>query len=112
MAAKKPPVRVRDEPLLSTVARKLGHAAGTVTKVTQELTENLSTLPVNVATKVRNATNIGTLGKRARVRTRRPRKSVRQAAPRPRTKRRVAVGKRRSGKDTSPRSRKAINIKG
>lgn len=112
MAIKKRPVRVRHEPLLSTVARKLGHAAGTVTKVTQELTENLATLPVSVATKMRNATNIGTYNKRSRVRTRRPRKSVRQATLRRKTKRSGAVGKRRSGKDKLPRSRKAISIKG
>ena len=42
------------EPLLNKVARKLGYAAGTLTKVTQELTENLSALPENVTTKVRD----------------------------------------------------------
>ena len=78
MAAKKQPVK--QEPLLSTVARKLGQAASTLTKVTQELTENLSTLPGSVATKVRTADNINTPGKRSRVRTQHPRKRVRRAA--------------------------------
>jgi hypothetical protein len=108
MAAKKRPVR--HEPLLNTVARKLGRAAGTVTKVTQELTENLSTLPVNVATKVRNATNIGTIGKRSRVRIRRPTKSVRRAVQR--TKGSAAVEKRRSAKNKSRSKRKPVNIRG
>jgi hypothetical protein len=49
-----------EEPLLNTFARKLGHAAGTVTKVTHEFTENLSALPENLATKVRPTANIGT----------------------------------------------------
>ena len=110
MAAKKRPVR--HEPLLNTVARKLGRAAGTVTKVTQELTENLSTLPVNVATKVRNATNIGTIGKRSRVRIRRPTKSVRRAVQRQRTNGSAPVEKRRSAKNKSRSKRKPINIKG
>jgi hypothetical protein len=110
MAAKKR--LVKHEPLLNTVARKLGHAAGTVTKVTQELTENLSTLPANVATKVRNATNSGTHGERSRVRTRRPRKRVLHAALRQRTKGSTAVERRRSAKNKSARSRKAINTKG
>jgi hypothetical protein len=48
---------LRKEPLLNNVARKLGHAAGTLTKVTQELTENLSSLPETVTMKVREATN-------------------------------------------------------
>jgi hypothetical protein len=110
MATKKRPVR--HEPLLNTVARKLGRAAGTVTKVTQELTENLSALPVNVATKVRNATDIGTLGKRSRVRIRRPRKSVRRAAQRQRTKSSATVEKQTSAKNRSRSNRKPINIKG
>lgn len=33
---------VTQEPLLSTLARKLGHAAGTLTKVTQEFADNVS----------------------------------------------------------------------
>jgi len=52
MTSKKQPVK--EEPFLNTVARKLGYAAGTFTNVAQELTENLSTLPKAVSTKVRS----------------------------------------------------------
>jgi hypothetical protein len=63
------------EPFLNTVARKLGHAAGTLTNVAQELTQNLSTLPDAVSTKVREAA-------RANKPTRRPqnKKKPRRAA--------------------------------
>jgi len=47
------------EPLLNTVARKLGHAAGTFAKATQELTENLSAIPENVTAKVRESARVG-----------------------------------------------------
>jgi hypothetical protein len=110
MAAKKQPVK--QEPFLNTVARKLGQAAGTLTKVTQELTENLSTFPESVETKMRKAANSGTPGKRSRVRTRHPRKSTRPAAGRPETKGTATVEKRRLPKKKSPRSkRKPINMK-
>src|SRR5579863_10015341 len=46
---------LKHEPLLNNVARTLGHAAGTLTKVTHELTENLSALPETVSQKVREA---------------------------------------------------------
>ena len=87
MAAKKKPIK--HEPLLTTVARKLGRAAGTLTKVTQEVSENLSTLPDSVATKMRKAARINTSKKRSRVRTRRPKKGLRRAAQGQRTKRRA-----------------------
>jgi hypothetical protein len=110
MAAKKQPVK--QEPLLNTVARKLGQAAGTLTKVTQELTENLSTLPENVATKMRKAANSAMPGKRSRVRTPPPRKSIRRPAGRQKTKGTATVEKRRLARDKSPRSkRKPIKIK-
>ncbi len=44
----------KQEPLLNTVARKLGHAAGTFTKVTKELTGNLSAVPGTLTAKVRD----------------------------------------------------------
>jgi hypothetical protein len=50
MTAEKRPEK---EPLLNTVARKLGHAAGTLTNVAQELSENISTLPETVSRKMR-----------------------------------------------------------
>jgi hypothetical protein len=110
MAAKKQ--LVKQEPLLNTVARKLGQAAGTLTKVTQELTENLSTLPESVATKVRKAANRGAPGKSSRLRTRHPRKRIRRAARRQKTKGTANVEKRRLPRDKSPRSkRKPTNMK-
>lgn len=33
------------EPLLNTVARTLGHAAGTLAKMTQEVTKNIASVP-------------------------------------------------------------------
>jgi hypothetical protein len=110
MAAKKQPVK--QEPFLNTVARKLGQAAGTLTKVTQEVTENLSTFPESVETKMRDAVNSGTPGKRSQVRTRHPKKSTRQAAGGPKAKGTATVEKGRSPKKKSPRSkRKPINVK-
>jgi hypothetical protein len=109
MAGKKQPVR--HEPLLNTVARKLGQAAGTLTKVTHELTENLSMLPESVATKARKAANTGTFRKHSRVRTRHPRKRVQRA--RARLKPKVNVEKRRVSRNKSSRSkRKPIHPKG
>ena len=54
MAPKKKPVK--QEPFLNSVARKLGHAAGTLTKVTHDLTDNVTTLTESVATKVQEVT--------------------------------------------------------
>src|SRR5580700_1324458 len=48
----------KQEPLLSTVARKLGHAAGTLSKATQELTQNLAVLPETLTTKLRGAADL------------------------------------------------------
>ena len=42
------------EPFLNTVARKLGHAAGTLTNVAQELTDNISALPQAATNTVRS----------------------------------------------------------
>jgi hypothetical protein len=53
MPAKKQPKK--QKPSLNTVARKLGHAAGKLTKATQELTENLAALPQTVTTGRREA---------------------------------------------------------
>jgi hypothetical protein len=51
--------RRKREPLLNTVARKLGHAAGSFTKATQEFTEALSGVPQAVTSKVRDAAFFG-----------------------------------------------------
>jgi hypothetical protein len=48
MTPKKQPVK--KEPFLNAVARKLGHAAGTLTHVAQGLTETLSALPNDAST--------------------------------------------------------------
>jgi hypothetical protein len=53
MTAKKQ--SVNSEPLLSAVARKLGHAAGALTKVTQQLTSNISSLPKDARLKIDEA---------------------------------------------------------
>lgn len=97
MAAKKHPGK--QEPLLNTVARKLGRAAGTLTKVTQEWTENLSTIPESVATKVRKSAK--TLTKSPRVRSRRQRTSTAT----------VGIAKPRRGKSLASK-RKRIKMKG
>jgi hypothetical protein len=98
MAAKKQ--SIRHEPLLTTVARKLGQAAGTLTKVTHEITENLSTLPKSAAMKVHEATKVSTSEKRSRVparpHTRHPRKKIRRAAQGRTTKRAATVKKRKA----------------
>jgi|HubBroStandDraft_3_1064219.scaffolds.fasta_scaffold01013_11 hypothetical protein len=56
------------EPLLNTVARKLGHAAGTLTKATHELTENLAALPATVSTSMREAASAAAPAERRRAR--------------------------------------------
>jgi hypothetical protein len=47
------------EPLLNAVARKLGHAAGSLSKVTQQFTEALSTTPDAVIAKMRETALFG-----------------------------------------------------
>jgi hypothetical protein len=56
------------EPLLNTVARKLGRAAGTLTKATQELTESLAAFPETATAKVRDAAGISAPPERSRTR--------------------------------------------
>lgn len=62
---KKSELRSR-EPLLSTVARKIGRAAGTVSKMTQDLTETFSALPRAVTAKMHDAANADGSTKRRR----------------------------------------------
>jgi hypothetical protein len=90
------------EPLLNNVARTLGHAAGTLTKVTQELTENLSALPETVSRKVREAAGKG--ADRPHAHTRHSgKKKVSRAAHAKKAK--VAAG----AKKRSPPKRKATS---
>jgi hypothetical protein len=58
------------EPLLSTFARKIGHAAGAVSKMTQELTETLSAAPKAVTAKRRDAAKVDSSTERPRSRRR------------------------------------------
>jgi len=96
--------RVTQEPLLSTVARKLGFAAGKLTQATQELTESLSALPKNVTAKVRAATHSSEPVERSRSRILHPTKKTSRTPRTQRTKVAAGVGKKRkSSKDKSPR---------
>ena len=105
--------QVKQKHLLNAVARKLGRAAGTVTKVTHELAESLSALPESVATKVRGAANIGTPAKHLRVGTQRPRKRLRGSAQAQTTKGTATVEKRRSPKKKTLQSKRGnVHIKG
>ena len=114
MAARKR--TVMQEPLLNTVARKLGHAAGTLTKVTQELADNVSAVPETVAAKVRRVAQAAKIGESkigesagsARGHVRHARKKLPRAV-RPRRTRTGAIGadtKRRSSR-RQPVRRKA-----
>ncbi len=97
------------EPLLNTVARKLGHAAGTLARATQELTENLSAIPENVTEKVRDSAHVGAPVGRSRARSRHPKKRIRRI-----TRTQAATGSKRQKlpKSRSPRSGpKASNLK-
>ena len=51
---------VKPQPFLNSMARKLGHAAGTLTKVTHDFADNVSTFTEDVATKVQEATSAAT----------------------------------------------------
>ncbi len=62
------------EPLLNTAARKLGHAAGSLTKATHQFTENLSGLVETVESKVRDAANMGSPRERSKSHARSPKK--------------------------------------
>jgi hypothetical protein len=91
MAAKKRKRAVTQEPLLNTVARKLGHAAGTITNMTHEIADNVSAMPETVAAKVRQAVKIGESAGSARGRIRHARKKLSRAVRRGKT-RTVAAG--------------------
>jgi hypothetical protein len=111
MAAKKRAVKQR--PLLNTVARTLGHAAGTLTKVTQEFADNLSAMPESIAAKVRHAAKIGESAVSARGR-RHTRKKISRAVRRGKTKVAAAVAgtKRRLPRQKAPRRKtRASNLK-
>jgi hypothetical protein len=93
----------KQEPLLNTVARKLGQVAGTLTKATHGLTENLSAIPETVTTKLREAADVVPAG-HAHSRTRHNRKKIRIAGASRTSKVALAVKSRRSSNDKSPRN--------
>jgi hypothetical protein len=94
MAARKRPGK--QEPLLNTVARKLGHAAGTLTNVTHKLTENLSALPEAVTAQVREAANTIAPAKRSRAHKSPAKKKTRTGARLQSVKSGSKAGRRRS----------------
>lgn len=85
------------EPLLSTVARKLGYAAGTLTKATHEITENLAALPETVSTRVREAATSAAPSGRLRTRATRPSRKSRAAVNRNRKSPKRKSTRRRPG---------------
>ncbi len=95
MPARKQPKK--QEPLLNTVARKLGHAAGTLTKATHELTQNLAVLPETLTTKLRGAAELEAPAGRRRSHPRHPAKKTIGKAGRAR-KSRMKKPSRRSSK--------------
>lgn len=100
MTAKKAPAK--HETILNTVARKLGHAAGTLTNVTREVTENLSTVPETVATGVRQLARIGKLAKHPR--TLHAKKKIRRASSAGTSKSAASADKRRPRRSKSSNS--------
>ena len=91
--------RSTKEPLLNTVARTLGHAAGTLTNVAQNLTENLVTLPKTMSTTVRRvASSTAAPG--------RPKKKARRARSTNRVKGATRTAKKRPAKKRSVQSRR------
>jgi hypothetical protein len=83
----------KSEPLLNAVARKLGHAAGTFSKATQEFAETFSAMPVTIAAKVREAALFGA--------------STAAAGGRPRAKKSSTAGRNRRVKKTASARKRA-----
>jgi len=102
---------VKQEPLLNTVARKLGHAAGRLTNVTHKLTENLSSLPETVTAQVREAARVAVPSEGSRSSTRHPKKTTRKAAGRQRGKAASGVVRKSSTGKTHRRGSKPANTK-
>jgi hypothetical protein len=107
MATKKNPKRqLVKQKRLNSVARKLGHAAGTLTKATRELAESLSALPESVATRVREAANIDRPAERSQISAQHPRKRTPRSARAQKTKGRGTVEKRKSPKNKTLASKR------
>lgn len=68
---------LREEPFLNAVARKLGSAAGTLTRASKDLAENLSGLPGKVTAKVKEVADSEMPAKRRPASTRQHKKRSR-----------------------------------
>jgi len=95
---------VKQEPFLNSMARKLGHAAGTLTKVTHDLTDNVTTLTESVATKVQEVTGTSTAD-----RTKTRRKPAKKTGKRTRSVVRVRSTKSRSSGIKRPKTKARRN---
>jgi hypothetical protein len=104
MAAKKRPGK--QEPLLNSVARKLGHAAGTFTKVTHKWTDSLSALPGAVTAQVQGAAVTIAPAKRSRALNHPPKRKTGTPARPQSVRLKTKAGRRRSAS-----GRKAANAK-
>jgi hypothetical protein len=91
------------EPILNTLARKLGHAAGTLTKAAQDLTETLPAL-AGSATRVRPGAGAS---KSTAGSTRRPKKGARRAVRPRQVKDAAGSGKAKQPKVKSRQSKKS-----
>jgi hypothetical protein len=108
MAAKKAKEQLRQEPLLSAVARKLGQAAGTVTNLTHGLlahgsAEDSSALSATIATTVRRAKNQRTNRKTNQGTTAQP--AVTRSVPHRKKKSRRAAATGKSKRAVAKRTR-------
>jgi hypothetical protein len=101
MTTKKRPVK--QQPLLTSVARTLGHAAGKLSRVTHELTHNLSALPDAVTAKLRQGEDVPPAAKKAQASAHHPKKRIRNARQSRTTKAIPASEKQTSAKNKSPR---------
>jgi hypothetical protein len=99
---------VAQDSFLNSVARRLGHAAGTLTKATHDLADNVSTLPETISTKVHEVVDTTTVKLTPITKkSRSPRKRTRVTGQAPPTKSRAGIAKRTAKKKAkrSPRSR-------
>jgi|HubBroStandDraft_6_1064221.scaffolds.fasta_scaffold717575_1 hypothetical protein len=101
----------KQEPLLNAVARKLGHAAGTFTRVTQDLRENMAPLAENVTAKVREAAEIAMPTKPRARKTRARRKISRVSRTHPVKPAAGAGTKRKRMKKSSGRRQNSGTVK-
>jgi hypothetical protein len=95
----------RHEPLLNAVARRIGHAAGAVSKMTQEFTETLSAAPKAITAKMRDQAKVGNPTERPQGRRRAKKDATtshKRNVKRIAKKRSPAVGKSRRSRRRKP----------